>query len=542
MKTFVIMPYGGDNPEKVKEYNRVFRFMIAEAVHSFDPTAEVFRQDYTGQGGQILRNVISNIAEADLVIADISDRNWNVAYELGLRHVLNKYGTLLLCNDETELPYDISQLNVIVYPTDGWLDRVEELTEQIAKHIAKAMQKDRSDSPVFDIFPALPANLAEMLSSNNDEEQRRIIKISEELEGARAEVKRLRQRIEDVGLDSAATRTKKDLKSQFSAAIKNRVYNSDEAVAKLRELADEKDYEGFADFLAKVLEFGYLSQTDCRSIYVLCRRVDIPDITRIFIESAVEFYPENEELQAFLANVYSQDYHNRDKALSIVNESMGISRKDGKYELAPKVRSARLMGTFFDVYIHLGKFSDIVTIGEMLLQAETHSRALICRNICIAALKLEDYARAKKNVEILLEQEKSDDRTYYTQFLYLDAIDDQIGAYMALENCIRLDPEDIDYYFAIAGSICDERIARVSPDMEIKSIDGSEREKYAAPFVIRAFLSDPRGNAARVLDFFRRNRFNASSKRILSLVNGEKTVDDLLSYYDFSIVDYCLTD
>lgn len=259
MKTFVIMPYGGDNPEKVKEYNRVFRFMIAEAVHSFDPTAEVFRQDYTGQGGQILRNVISNIAEADLVIADISDRNWNVAYELGLRHVLNKYGTLLLCNDETELPYDISQLNVIVYPTDGWLDRVEELTEQIAKHIAKAMQKDRSDSPVFDIFPALPANLAEMLSSNNDEEQRRIIKISEELEGARAEVKRLRQRIEDVGLDSAATRTKKDLKSQFSAAIKNRVYNSDEAVAKLRELADEKDYEGFADFLAKVLEFGYLS-------------------------------------------------------------------------------------------------------------------------------------------------------------------------------------------------------------------------------------------------------------------------------------------
>ena len=540
MKAYVIMPYGGNDTEKVKEYNRIFRFMIHEAVTAFDPAAEVLRQDHTGEGGHIIRNVINNIADSDLVIADLSDKNWNVAYELGLRHVMRKYGTILICNDKTELPYDINQLNIIIYPYDNWLDHVEEITEQITKSIRKAMQKERSDSPVFDIFSALPASLTEMLSNDNDVEQRRLIQMSEQLDEARKEIERLRGRIESAGLDSDTTNTQKDLRNLFKAAINNRVYNSDDAVAKLRDLADAKNYEEFSDFLARVLQYGYLDQTDCRSIYFICRQVGIPDITRIFLENVVEFYPDNEELRAFLANQYSMDYHNRDKAMSIVNESMGITRRDGKYELSPKVRSTRLLGSFFDVYIHLRKYSELITIGEMLLKAESRDQALIYRNILNASIKIEDFDRAKRCMEMLLKIDPNNDRTYYMQYLLMDAINDHVNAYVALEKCIGTDPEDTEYYFAMAGEIMDEKIARLAADRPPEHIDSRSRERYAAPFIFHAVNLNPNDTAQRALAFFRKNRLFDSEKYLLELLRGNISLDELRPRFYFSIVSFCL--
>ena len=255
MKVFVIMPYGGKDERKVKEYNKIFRFLIKPAVQEFDENAEVFRQDYTGQGGQIVRNIIQNISSSDVVVADVSEQNWNVAYELGLRHVMNKYGTVLLCNDTTEIPYDIQHLNVLVYPTTDWLDQVDDISQKIITAIEEAQKKERADSPVFDVYSALPPSLAEMLSSNNDEEQARIMQLNNELREANVLIEQLQKRIEGAGLDSTAKPGAViDVKSMFREAIKNKPYYSDEAVAHLRELANQKDYEGFADYLSLVLE------------------------------------------------------------------------------------------------------------------------------------------------------------------------------------------------------------------------------------------------------------------------------------------------
>ena len=541
MKAYVIMPYGGDDQAKAAEYNMVYFGLIKAAVSKYDKNMDVQRQDYTSEGGHIMRNVISNIAESDLVIADLSDQNWNVAYELGLRHVMRKFGTILMCSDQTQLPYDIEHLNVLIYPAD-WKNHFEETTDQIAAAIRRALAKERPDSPVFDIFSALPDNLTEMLSSTNDEEQKRLMELNEELKAAKEETERLRRRIEDAGLNEADVKEDKDLVGIFRTAVKNRIYNSDAAVAKLRELEQAQDYEGFADFLAKVLQNGFLDETDCLNITRLCRRMNVPDITRTYLETVINFYPENEELRAYLADEYSQDYHTRDRALSLVNESLGIRRKDGRYDLTKKTRSARLLAAMFNVYVRLKKYDDVIEIGNLLLQTEVKNRSLVLRNMTTAYLNTDQYEEAGKCVDLLIETDPRADLNYHTQFKYLATMEDYKGAYQALEKCISLEPGDSDYYFIIAGHICDEHVARVPETCAVESITHNEREKYAAPFIVRAFMQDPRACAERSLQFCSRNGFSDTREYLAAFIQGKIESRELLDHFDFRMVDYCTQD
>lgn len=540
MKAFVIMPYGGDDQERVREFKRVFRFLIQDSIDNYDSKAEIIRQDYSGEGGNILRNVIDNLATADVVVADLSYNNWNVAYELGLRHVMSKYGTVLICNDKTALPYDIKQMNVIVYPAEDWIDSAEEYSDQITKAIENSMKHGRPDSPVFDVYPGLPESIAQALSQGSSEDQSRIVALNEQLEKAKAEIRQLRSRIEDAGLDSKEIKQTKNLHDVMQKAVAKRMYISTEAVSHLQELADSKDYDAFAEFLAKVLQDGYLNEVDCKKLYLICKKLDIPAITKAYLETVVEFYPDSEELRAWLANAYSTDYHDRDKAISLVNEALGIRRKDGRYELVSKVRTERVLGTMFDVYLHLKKYEDIILIGKLLLETgNTKYKGIVNRNICFAAINLEDFDTARVASDEALAAEPDAVGSYYTRYKYFDAISDHGQAFVALEQCVFANPDDEDYYFMLAAEVCDEMYARNFETMELGRIDPSEREKYAAPYILHAFLQNPKGILQRTADFCKRNNFHATLENLNDLLKGDLSRDGFLAKYDFRMVEYC---
>lgn len=540
MKAFVIMPYGGSDPERVREFKRVFRYLIQDSIDNYDNKAEIIRQDYSSEGGYIIRNVIDNLANAELVVADLSYNNWNVAYELGLRHVMSKYGTVLICNDQTELPYDIKQMNVIIYPAHDWIDSAEEISDQITRAIENAMKQIRPDSPVFDVFPGLPDSLPAILSGDSDKEKARMLALSDELDKAKAEIRKLRTRIEEAGLDSSEVKQTRNLRDIMQKAVSKRTYIGSEATSRLQELADNKSYDEFAEFLTTVLQDGYLDEYDCKKVYAICKKLDIPAITKAFLETVVEFYPDSEELKAWLANAYSTDYHDRDKAISMVNETLGIRRRDGRYELTPKVRTRRLLGAMFDVYLHLKKYEDIILIGKLLLE-KGHSKhgGIIQRNICYAALYLEEYETARVASEQAVALEPESALSHYARYKYLDAVDSHEAAYMSLEQCVRLEPDDADYYFMLASEICSELYARDCDSQEIRRIDASEREKYAVPFVLRAFLNNYKGLLQRTVEYCKRNNFNSTVDRITNLLRGELSMEDFLEYYDFRAVEYC---
>lgn len=538
MKVYVIMPYGNSDLELKKEYDKIYRFLIRSAVETYDHTIELVRQDRTGEGGHIVSNVIENLSTGDVVIADISNLNWNVAYELGIRHTLSKSHTILLCNDETDLPFDIQHMNVIIYPRKTWMDDLDEICDRIVHAIQNTMETNRCDSPVHLCFPALPESLTAMLNNNNDAEQQRITELTKKNQQLAEEVDALRKKLENAGLDSTDTDSQaKDLTQLFVQAAKNRNLISDTAVDHLRELESEKKHEEFARFLAEVLKNGYLDETDCRNVYHICNRLGIPEITKQYIQIATSFYPESQELQGYLADVYSNDYREKDRALTLVNDMLGVKRINGKYELTQKVRTDRMLMSFFNVYQHLKKYAELIEIGKLLLKSNPSFSSIILRNIAVSSIDIEQRDLAYAAICRLLHTDPLNDVNHNRLYWCYHRLDEEITAYESLENAICCDSSYTDYYFNLAGHICDELIARTENGV-IESISALDKERYVLPFILQAFLLD-NTTIERAINFLKKNRMSDPISELIAIYKREKTVEEAFGDVNMDIVNYC---
>ena len=113
---FVAMPIGSG--ENFQIYKNRYERMIKPAVE-FDEKGNrtdfrCVRSDFISKPGSITREILEQLYYSDLVIADLSDLNHNVFYELGVRHGL-KNKTILLAHKGTELPFDLKDYRVIWY-------------------------------------------------------------------------------------------------------------------------------------------------------------------------------------------------------------------------------------------------------------------------------------------------------------------------------------------------------------------------------------------------------------------------------------------
>ena len=114
-KCFVIMPIGKEGTEEYDYNIGIYHAIIRPAAEACG--YEVKRADLTFETGNIPRQIISDLADADLVIADLSERNANVYFELGIRHVLRRSGTLHVVAEDRALPFDVAQYRAIKYST-----------------------------------------------------------------------------------------------------------------------------------------------------------------------------------------------------------------------------------------------------------------------------------------------------------------------------------------------------------------------------------------------------------------------------------------
>jgi hypothetical protein len=87
----------------------------------------------------ILEDIWQSINAADFVIADITGRNPNVLYELGIAHTLAK-PVLILSKEAADIPIDLATRRVILYgqKADVWR---EDLARMIQEAIAKVVEE-----------------------------------------------------------------------------------------------------------------------------------------------------------------------------------------------------------------------------------------------------------------------------------------------------------------------------------------------------------------------------------------------------------------
>lgn len=102
---FVIMPFGG-------WFDRYFQEIYKPAIESAD--LEPVRTDGIYAAGNIIQNIWSLTKKAKIILADLTGRNPNVLYELGLAHAIGQKAVLITESAE-DIPFDLKPLRHIVY-------------------------------------------------------------------------------------------------------------------------------------------------------------------------------------------------------------------------------------------------------------------------------------------------------------------------------------------------------------------------------------------------------------------------------------------
>jgi len=71
---------------------------------------------------EIFPEIIKQIIKSRLIIANITGRNPNVMYELGVAHALGK-PTIVVAKDFTDIPFDLNNKRIIIYKNEEELQR-----------------------------------------------------------------------------------------------------------------------------------------------------------------------------------------------------------------------------------------------------------------------------------------------------------------------------------------------------------------------------------------------------------------------------------
>jgi len=128
---FVITPIGEEESETRKRSDQVLKHIITGPCELLG--YEVIRADKISEPGIITTQIIQHIVDASLVIADLTERNPNVFYELAIRHAIRKPLVQLIKKGEP-IPFDVAATRIIQFDIQN-LDSVATAKEEITSQI-----------------------------------------------------------------------------------------------------------------------------------------------------------------------------------------------------------------------------------------------------------------------------------------------------------------------------------------------------------------------------------------------------------------------
>jgi len=109
---FVIMPFAD-------EFTEVYK-TICKAVQ--DPSLNFIcrRADDIRRGGNIMQDILESIGKSEFVVADLTGRNANVFYELGIVHTVKEVEkVIILLRENEEVPFDLTPFRNIKYSIEA---------------------------------------------------------------------------------------------------------------------------------------------------------------------------------------------------------------------------------------------------------------------------------------------------------------------------------------------------------------------------------------------------------------------------------------
>ena len=203
MKCGIIMPIA-PHPDYPTEHWKDVLGILSEAIEETDFEPQLVSDDVAI--GLIHDRIVKNIYTNEIIVCDVSSKNPNVMFELGLRLAFDK-PTIIIKDETTGYSFDTGVIEHISYPSSLRFSQIMEFKKELAKRITATYEKSQKEpnySPFLKSFgkTIIPATIGKTEIPEGKF-------ILEQLETLRQDVRMLRiEKVNNLNFFIIATRKK----------------------------------------------------------------------------------------------------------------------------------------------------------------------------------------------------------------------------------------------------------------------------------------------------------------------------------------------
>lgn len=146
-KCGIVMPISAIDVYSAEHWADVLG-ILKDVINSvgFEPNLVSYADDI----GIIQKRIIQNLYNNEIVVCDVSAKNPNVMFELGIRLAFDK-PTIIIKDDYTDYSFDTSVIEHLTYPKDLRFNKIVSFKENLKKKLGATFEKSKND-PNYSTF------------------------------------------------------------------------------------------------------------------------------------------------------------------------------------------------------------------------------------------------------------------------------------------------------------------------------------------------------------------------------------------------------
>lgn len=517
IKCFVLMSFGS-TPEEKRFSDATYDYFLVPIAEGLGyEKSEIDRADISGRAhASLAENYIIKIANAELVIADLSSNSASVYYELGVRHALVRKHTVILApkvgkdNQPFRVAFDVSNDHHIYrYDPSHDIEIMTEENKRLIKEIKDAISISsyEGDSPIFHHIREM-RDYRERTQTNDQQ----IIELKSQIERLNKELADVKQKAQDITpAERELSEIDFDAAQQEQKLYGSEILKSLESIGRVESETDrevrekeEQNTQLFVETLQTMNSSQFIDARTFRRIATLCEERNLKPYAQKILECGMRRYPNDDDIRFDLIDLYheSESAQLRMKAVQYCEEYYYIELKNedsAHFTERSRERPFTLnrLISLFNSYIGMDYYRRLYSITESLPQIvdleDPRCLALLPRNMGVAEMEQGHYANA---VQLFLEaysKDPSDQTISLLSNTCYKAGKKDVG-YLLREFLVAQEPNEAERYIQLVNAIVSYEYipAGVNEDGSVRfdeiGVTLRPYEKYLIPLLYRAMI------------------------------------------------------
>jgi hypothetical protein len=256
----IVMPLSAIDGCSASHWNDV-QSIIKESVATItDPVFATRMVSDADEVGVIQKRIVQNIFLSDVIVCDVSCRNPNVMFELGMRLAFDR-PAVIIKDDKTPYSFDTGVIEHLTYPRDLRYNSMLQFRQQLADKVLSTYQKSKSD-PDHSTFLR---NFGTFKVANlNTEEVKSDQIVLTVLEQMQSQMARLSMKVDRMGSSIELGPRGGPADPAYLKARK--LVRNEKAAMNEEAWSHASNDEGFRDYIVRMLRDDFPEKTDLARI------------------------------------------------------------------------------------------------------------------------------------------------------------------------------------------------------------------------------------------------------------------------------------